>query len=109
MKRLAACLLMGISTCSTALAGHMYGIIRENNQPLSRIEVIVLCGDERASGSTDDQGVYRLFVRQARSCRLILDPRGRNAEGALYSYDKPTAYDFDLVHEGGRWVLRRRQ
>jgi hypothetical protein len=98
-----------LATASIARAGHIYGTIRENNQPVRRALVVLTCGAERAPDArTDDEGVYRVFAKGTGNCQLVLDPGGRNAPGPLYSYDRPTAYDFDLIREGGRWILRKR-
>jgi len=97
-----------VAAASIAMAGHVYGTIRENNQPIRGVEVVLICGGERSSAKTDGEGVYRLFAKATGNCQLVLDPAGRNAAGPLYSYDRPTAYDFDLVRENGRWALRKR-
>jgi len=99
-----------LATASIAMAGHIYGTIRENNQPVRRALVVLTCGAERAPDArTDDEGVYRVFAKSTGNCQLVLEPGGRNAHGPLYSYDRPTAYDFDLIKDGGgRWILRKR-
>lgn len=108
MMRLVQAVLTGIAAASTAAAGHVYGIIRENNRPIRNVEVSITCGKESGIGHTDQEGVYRLFLKATGNCQVVMEPRGRRASGFLYSYDRPTAYDFDLVRDGGRWVLRRR-
>jgi hypothetical protein len=108
MLRAITFVLLGITAASSALAGHLYGTIRENGQSLRGVEIVLNCAGETATGRTDRDGVYRLFLRRTGSCQIVLEPSGRRAVGSLYSYDRPTAYDFDLVREGGRWALRRR-
>jgi hypothetical protein len=105
MNRAAACGLLLIGLTTTAIAGQVYGILFQNNQPLTGAPVRLNCGNESANGVTDSQGVYRVFVRASGGCTLVLEPEGRKAEGSVYSYDRPTAYDFDVVNQGGRWVL----
>jgi len=108
MRRVIAWTMLGSATTSIAMAGHVYGKIRENNQPVQGAGVTLRCGSETPTGSTDQEGVYRLFSRVTGACTLEVNVRGRRATGPLYSYDRPTAYDFDLVDENGRWILRRR-
>jgi len=103
------CALVGLFATSVAMAGHVYGTIRFNNQPFRNAEVSISCGAETVPGRTDQEGVYRMFVRSTGACQLVLEPRGRRAPGSLYSYDRPTAYDFDLVQQGAAWVLRIRR
>jgi hypothetical protein len=100
MRRATAYALLIICLSSTAVAGQVYGTIFLNNQPLSGVPVTLSCPGEETGNSTDSSGVYRLYVKTTGSCTLILEPRGRNARGSLYSYDRPTEYDFDLVDQG---------
>jgi hypothetical protein len=58
-----------------------------------------------ARGNTDGEGVYRVFVRSTGGCMLVVDPGGKGAKASVYSYDRPTAYDFDMVFRDGRWQL----
>lgn len=110
MNRARELLLAAIVTASAAWAGHVYGTIREGNQPLREAKVTLRCGNEQpAAATTDQEGTYRLFSKAAGSCTLEMEHQGRRAVGSLYSYDRPTAYDFDLVQDGkGGWELRRR-
>ena len=99
-----------IATASTAFAGHVYGTLRENNQPLRDARVSLRCRNEvTPPGTTDHEGTYRLYSKVAGACTLEMHHQGRSAAASLYSYDRPTAYDFDLVKDGkGGWELRRR-
>lgn len=108
MSRMLAWLIIGWVFVERARAGHLYGRILENGQPVRGAGVILRCGGESPGGTTDPEGVYRLFAKTAGACTLEVNAGGRRAVGQLYSYDKPTAYDFDLVQDGGRWILRRR-
>ncbi|MBL8173070.1 MAG: hypothetical protein JNK48_00285 [Bryobacterales bacterium] len=108
MSRILAWVLLGWGSVEVASAGHVFGRILENGQPVRGAGVILRCGGERPGGTTDNEGTYRLFAKTTGSCTLEVNVGGRVATGPLYSYDKPTAYDFDLVREGARWILRRR-
>jgi hypothetical protein len=106
MKRATACALLTICLSSVATAGQVYGTIFHNNQPLPGSPVALNCSGEQANNVTDTTGVYRLYVKATGSCTLTFEPQGRNAQGSLYSYDRPTEYDFDLVDQGsGHWAL----
>lgn len=100
--------LLMLSFAATLTAGQVYGSIFENGQPLRRVPAELRCSGEGANGVTDDDGVYRLFVRATGSCQLVIEPNGRNVAATIYSYDRPTAYNFDLVNNNGRWELVRR-
>jgi hypothetical protein len=110
MRRMVAGALFTIGTCTVASAGQLYGTLRQNDQPVQSAPVSVTCGSERKGGQTDSEGVYRVLVSATGNCTLVLEPDGRRAQGTLYSYDRPTGYDFDVVNQHGSWVLvpRRR-
>lgn len=109
MNRRGLLAILAIGATSVALAGHVFGTIRENNQPLSGARVTLRCAAETAPGTTDKEGTYRLYSKSAGPCTLEIEHHGRRATGTLYSYDRPTAYDFDLVKDGkGGYELRKR-
>jgi hypothetical protein len=108
MRRVLQSFLLGFTVVPAILAGNVFGTIREANRPLAGVPVSLACGKESVPGKTDGEGVYRLFTRATGACQLILDLPGRQMSAPLYSYDRPTAYDFDVVREGNNWVLRKR-
>lgn len=109
MRRILQSLLLGFTVVPVILAGNVYGTIREGNRPLAGVSVSLTCGKEApVSGRADAEGVYRLFTRATGICQLVVDLPGRRMSASVYSYDRPTAYDFDVVHEGNGWVLRKR-
>jgi hypothetical protein len=98
--------LLMLSLASTAAAGQLYGSIFFNGQPLRGVPVKLSCPGETKDGNTDAEGMYRLFARATGGCSLgVVEPNGRNASASVYSYDRPTAYNFDLVNRNGRWEL----
>jgi hypothetical protein len=70
--------------------------------------VALRCGGEVVNNVTDGDGVYRLFVKTSGACTIVVEPGGRNAAAEVYSYDRPTGYNFELVDRNGRWELVRR-
>lgn len=102
-----AALVLGL-VCP-AFAGQLYGTIYFENRPLTGAPVTLSCGGETGNGTTDGEGVYRVFVRATGGCMLVVDPGGRRATASVYSYDRPTAYDFDMVFRDGRWQLSLRK
>jgi hypothetical protein len=108
MKIALCVVLLALSFAPPALAGQVYGSIFQNGRPLDGAPVLLRCGGETASNVTDVDGVYRLFARATGSCQIIVEPNGRNATATIYSYDRPTGYNFDLVDRSGRWELVQR-
>lgn len=97
--------LIILSLASTAAAGQLYGSIFADGKPLRGVPVKLSCPGETNNGNTDVEGVYRVFARSTGGCSLVAEPDGRKASASVYSYDRPTAYNFDLVNRNGRWEL----
>ena len=82
--------LVTLVLTSLTWAGQVYGTIFHNGQPLPNVAVTLRCSGEESTGNTDGAGVYRVYVK---------------ASASVYSYDRPTSYDFDLVDQGGHSTL----
>jgi hypothetical protein len=109
MKRAAAYVLFLAGFSSTAIAGQVYGTIYQNNRPYTNAQVILSCPGGQTVGATDSAGVYRLFGKGTGVCTVAVNLQGSQAPGSLYSYDRPTGYDFDLVQQDGKWRLNPRR
>jgi len=59
-------------------------------------------------GTTDGDGAYRVVVPNTGACTITVVHEGKRAAATVHSYDKPTAYDFELVQGRGGWELHRR-
>lgn len=92
---------------STAVAGHIYGTLRQGGKPLPAGQKVELlqCGDVKPA-QTDHNGAYRLFVKATGKCQLVVTFNGRYT-GEVFSYPQPTAYDFDLPSDGSQQLKRR--
>jgi hypothetical protein len=91
-----------------AWPGHILGRITRGG-PLADADVSVQCGSESSAPSrTGADGSYRIVVRSTGPCTITVRHGAINASGAVHSYDRPTAYDFEVVGDGGRFSLQRR-
>jgi len=97
MKRVALCAALLVSLTGMAVAGEVHGRIFDgNNSPVGQVAVSLSCGGRPVPGTpkTDKDGNYRFFARESGSCTLSV---GDAEPKAVYSYDRPTAYDFNYV------------
>ncbi len=89
-------------------AGEIYGTLRESGRPVEKgagIEITAPGGTKIGSGTTDQFGSYRVFVKPKGKCTLIVHYRGRAFDPlAIYSYSNAVRYD--LTIEGDQ--LRRK-
>lgn len=102
--------LMLLLSATAAQAGHIYGTLRQGGQFLGAGErIIITCGNQPAvNGQTRSGGSYRVRVPTSGRCSFAVEHDGRRWITSIHSYDDPTQYNFDLVREGDRYVLRRR-
>jgi hypothetical protein len=107
MKRIFAVASL-VLFCFPALAGHIYGTLRQGGKTLAAGQKVELrdCGELKPS-ETDHNGAYRFFVRMNGACTLVVTFGGKEYQAQVYSYPQPTAYDFDLPSDGSRSMTRR--
>lgn len=108
MRMIAAVLGLLLVVAPGVFAGHIFGTLRENGQPVRGTEIAVTCGANAYRARTDDNGSYGLFARETARCSLQVNYQGQSPRTEIFSYNEPTRYDFDLVREQGRLTLRRR-
>jgi len=97
MRRVALCATLLVSFTSMAMAGEVHGrIFNGNNSPAAQVTVSLSCGGRPVPGTpkTDKDGNYRFFARESGSCTLSVSDQA-TATASVYSYDRPTAYDFN--------------
>jgi hypothetical protein len=89
-------------------AGHIYGTLRANNQPVANVSGQINCAGGDYGVRTDQRGSYSINIRQKGRCTLCISYGGQVATHDIYSYDNPVRYDFDLIRQGAGYILRRR-
>lgn len=109
MKAIRLLLFSVLLSPTVAYGGQIFGTLTADNKPVGRaVKVSVLCGATNGAGETDDYGSYKVFVPKGK-CVLKVYYGGQWLEFAIYSYDDPVRYDFDVVRGGdGRYFLKRR-
>ena len=96
-----------------ALAGKIYGTIRENGRPVGPGVVIqiIVEGKVAYETETDRNGTYRLYVREIGTFEIKIrdDNRYRDAVPPIpvHSYQKAVRFNLVIVREEDRFVLRR--
>jgi hypothetical protein len=97
MRRVALYAALLVSRTGIAEAGEVHGrIFRDNNSQASQVTVSLSCGGRPVpwAEKTDPDGNYRFFARESGSCTLSVGDQTK-ATADVYSYDRPTAYDFN--------------
>ena len=95
---------------TSAFAGKVFGDLKEGGRSVGQgVEVQLTCGGSAPySTKTDDYGAYSISVPRGRCELSVKYPKDWTPAFPVVSSDDPARYDFDLVNEGGRYVLKRR-
>ena len=92
-------------------AGPIYGSIFFNGTALRGASIAIACGGRVvASGSTVDDGSYRIIVQQSGRCTFSVTGSAfpGEAKGEIVSSSAAMPYNFAVVKGGGgRYELRR--
>lgn len=109
MRKLTVLIAIVALLSATVYAAQVYGSLRENNQPVgANVRVEVNCNGNVHAANTDASGAYNIFAGETGKCTLKVSYKGHDVVTDVYSYANPVRYDFDLVFENGRYILRRR-
>ena len=110
MKRIAVLLPLFLLLPSAAFAGKVFGNLKDGGRSVGKgVEVRLVCGGRTFDPAwTDEYGAYNLNVPRGR-CELSVNYNKQwTSAFIIVSSDEPARYDFDLVWENGRYVLKRR-
>ncbi len=92
-------------------AGPVYGVILFNAQALRGASVRIDCPGARqpATGSTLDDGSYRVQVPQQGRCTFTVRTGGLQTQTEIVSLQDAAQYNFEVITTGGnRYELRRK-
>jgi len=93
--------------CTPALAGEIYGTIREGGKPVkagTRLEV--KCARGSYGAETDKLGSYRLFVPEQGKCTLAVISGTPAPQMAVHSFEDSARYNLVLEKKDGKPALR---
>jgi hypothetical protein len=101
-----AVLCIAIS-CTTALAGEIYGTVKESGKPVQAgTKVEVKCAKGSYSAETDKLGSYRLFVPEQGKCTLSVKSGDVSPQMAVHSFEDSARYNLVLEKKDGKSSLR---
>ena len=91
-------------------AGPIYGVILLNSAALRGASIRVECPGARgpATGSTLDDGSYRVQLAQKGRCIFTVATSSFQAKTDVVSLEDSVQYNFVVVAANGRYELRRR-
>ena len=94
--------------CTSLSGGPIYGSIFRNGSALRGVPYSVTCGSTSVTGSTLDDGSYRVHVAQPGRCLFtVAVPGAGNVSAEVVSSNGALQYNFQVVNGNGRVELRR--
>jgi hypothetical protein len=92
-------IFLALATFSTyALAGQIYGTIKNGSQPVSEgTEIVIAINGNNYSGITNQYGQYNIYVNETGQGRLIVTVSGQKQKYVnIYVFTNAARYDLDL-------------
>jgi hypothetical protein len=107
MKALVLSVVLLVSISSAALAGEVYGTIKEGGKPVKDgLEVELACGAKPVVGDTDKFGSYRLFAAEEGKCTLTVKVGEERPSVTVHSFSDSARYNLVLERKDGKYTLR---
>jgi hypothetical protein len=107
MRRIFLATLSLALACSTALAGEIYGTIKEAGKPVKAgTKVEVKCPKGSYGAERDKLGSYRVFVPEQGKCTLSVKSGGAAAQMTVNSFEDSARYNLVLDKKDGKASLR---
>ena len=101
-----AVLCLAIS-CTTALAGEIYGTVKEGGKPIKAgTKVEVRCAKGSYGAETDKLGSYRLFAPEQGKCTLTVKSSDGAPQMTVTLFEDSSRYNLVLEKKGGKSSLR---
>ena len=96
-----------ISVAALVAPGEIFGDIRSGDTYLAEIPVLLTCGSEKVSGTTDKEGSFKLKSAGSGKCTLTVTWKNQSSSVDVVVFERPTRYRFIVEEVGGKLVLKR--
>jgi hypothetical protein len=107
MRTLFLAMLCLAISCTTALAGEIYGTVKEGGKPVKAgTKLEVKCAKGSYSAETDNLGSYRLFVPEQGKCTLSVKAGDASPQMTIHSFEDSSRYNLVLEKKDGKSSLR---
>jgi hypothetical protein len=107
MKKVFLAMLCLAISCTTALAGEIYGTVKEGGKPIKAgTKVEVKCAKGSYSAETDKLGSYRLFVQEQGKCTLSIQSGDGSPQMTVNSFEDSARFNLVLEKKDGKSSLR---
>ena len=108
MKKLLGVFII-ICAASAASAGEIYGTITDSGKPVpAGVKIEVAIAGKVFTGETDKFGTYHVQASDKGKGALTAYYKDQTPVGEIFSYDRPTRYDWTVETVDGKPVLKRK-
>lgn len=107
MKKVFLAVLCLAISYSIAVAGEIYGTVKEGGKPIKEgTKIEAKCAKGSYSAETDKLGSYRLFVPEQGKCTLSVTSGDVSPQVTVHSFEDSTRYNLFLEKKDGKSSLR---
>jgi len=107
MRKVFLAILCLAISCTTALAGEIYGTVKEGGKPIKAgTKVEVKCAKGSYSAETDKLGSYRLFAPEQGKCTLSVKSGDGAPQMTVTLFEDSARYNLVLEKKDGKASLR---
>ena len=107
MRKLFLTMVCLAISCATALAGEIYGTIKEGGKPIQAgTKVEVKCAKGSYGTETDKLGSYRVFIPEQGKCTLSVKSGDVAPQMPVHSFEDSARYNLVLEKRDGKPALR---
>jgi hypothetical protein len=107
MRKVFLAILCLAISCTAALAGEIYGTVKEGGTPIKAgTKIEVKCAKGTYSAESDKLGSYRLFVPEQGKCALSVKSGDVAPQLTIHSFEDSTRYNLVIDKKDGKSSLR---
>ena len=97
--------MLGVSVFAR---GEIFGDLRLGDKYVADTKLTLTCGTEKAEGTTDKQGSFRINVKGSGKCKFTVAHEKQTVSVDVVLFDQPARYRFVLeAGADGKFVLKR--
>ena len=105
--RIIAAAALSLAVVSPALAGEIYGTIKDEGKTVGEgVKVQVVCGEKTYAAETNKFGAYRLVAQEQGKCTLTVAVGAEKPSLAIHSFEDSARYNLLLEKKDGKYILR---
>jgi len=87
--------------------GEIFGDLRVGEKYISDTKIVLKCGDEVVTASTDSLGSFRLSAKGSGKCTVTVAYDNQTPSLSVVVFDEPARYRLIIESKDGKYLLKR--